>query len=270
MANDAAFIHFVERVTIFFKGGVRRSILIFCGICILLLYPTYYLGIFSSGLIRRTWIDEDLAIVPKTSVQADVLVSDTNIVELVDNQRDLYLTLDNKENPNIGFNPYNYRLRVLDEQGLVVKDETRQSYILPGDIKFVTTRDETGRGVTLDLEVLPTTQAVDYNPIKNPFQILPDVEIINEVYRQIDQDTLEVSALLANRDKFSIGEVEITYILRDRREQITGIGTVFFNGFAPDTTRDFFVEQPIHSELDVQFVDVRWSTNFLDDDNLRL
>jgi hypothetical protein len=267
---STGFIRVIENVSMFFRGGVRRNLFFFIGGCLVLAWPFYYVGLYTSKAVRYTWLDESIVInKPIFSTTADLIIGKSEVVDLIDGQKDLYLTIDNKNNPTIGYYPYIYELQVLDDQGSVITTEKGKSYILPGDIKYITARDTTGNAASIKLIQQAGTQAVEYNVQKNPFQILPKVDTVNQRIEPLNDETLKITSQFINRDKLSITEVDVLYILRDRREKIIGIGTTKFNGFVPESTRDFTANHPKHINAEATNLDVRWSTNFLADGNVK-
>jgi hypothetical protein len=259
----------IEQISIFFQGGLRRGVLYFLGIVLLLLWPFQYVGIYTSRFIGRRLIDKSITVSNPINSQAKPLISEkTTVIQLSNNQRDMFLTIDNKENKSVGFSPYIYKLSMYSDQGTLLNTEIINSYILPGDIKYIVKRDATGTANKLTLEEQTGTQAVDYNPIANPFQRLPKIDVESTKITKNEDNTVTVSGLFNNRDKLAVETVDVLYIIRDRREQITGIGTYKFNGFTAGSIRDFEATHPNHIKLDPQFVEVRWETNYFKDKNI--
>jgi hypothetical protein len=268
--NSSGAIRLLENASMFFQGGIRRNLFYFIGACILLAWPFYYVGLYTAKAVRYTWIDDKIVIYkPLSGSLAELQVGDSQVIDLANGQKDLYLTIDNKQNPKIGFFPYIYQLQILDDQGSVISSEKLTSYILPRDIKYITARDTTGNAESLKLTQLDGTQAVEYNVEKNPFQILPKVDTVNQNIQEIDSENLRVAAQFINRDKLIVDEVDITYILRDRRERIIGIGTAKFYGLNPENTREFTTDQPKHLKSEATSLDVQWSTNYLKEGNIK-
>ena len=258
----------LERFSIFFQGGVRRKVLYFLGICLVLAWPVQYVGKYASLLVGQTTLQAGPSVVLPGTKQVDLLIGEDRFVELSNGDRDFYLEVDNKANPQFGFSPWIYELRLLDAEGGLVESQTRNSYVLPGDAKYVTMRDTTGTATRLVLEQQAGTQVVDYNPEANPFQRLPQVTVSNEEIRPGPLGDLEVRALFTNRDKLRVDTVDVTYIIRNRRQEIIGIGEGKFNGFVPGETRDFVASHPTHATEEAQFPEIEWSTNYLQEGNV--
>lgn len=261
--------HSVENFSIFFQGGVRRGILIFLGVCILLLAPFYYIGQFTALGVRGLWLDETLTINPKQFGFQPLQYSESRKTTLANGQQDLYVSVDNKRNKTIGFYPYVYSLQVVDKDGGLIKEETREEYILPEDIKFITVRDQSGRGDKLVITEERGTTPINFNALANPLQKTPEIVVSNESIEEIDGDRYVIRALFNNQDKQRIEKVDVIYFIRNRNQEVIGIGTGSFSGFTTNETRGFEAVHPKNASDKAQFVEVRWSVNYLDEDILK-
>ena len=117
-------IKVVENVSMFFRGGVRRNLFYFIGICLLLTWPFYYVGLYTAKAVRYTWLDTSLKInKPIITTTADLKINKSEVIDLINGHKDLYLTIDNKDNPKVGFNPFIYQQQILDDQGSVISSE---------------------------------------------------------------------------------------------------------------------------------------------------
>ncbi len=261
--------HAVENFSIFFQGGVRRKILFFLGICILLLAPFYYIGQFTAVGVRQLWIDDTLTINPKNFTFETPTIGATKKAFLANGQQDMYVEVDNKINRTIGFYPYEYSVQILDREGSLIKEEQRKEYILPEDIKLIAIRDESGRGETLNVLEKSGTTPINFNAAANPLQRTPDVEVTNQSVEEISGDRYQIKALLNNRDKQRIERIDITYFIRNRRQEVIGVGTGSFNGFTSGSNRSFEAIHPKSVDDEAALVEIRWSVNYLDENSLQ-
>ncbi|NJL97033.1 hypothetical protein HC766_01805 [Candidatus Gracilibacteria bacterium] len=254
----------IERWSLYFQGGVRRAVLIFLGISILLLTPSYFFGQFSSYLFGKTWIDDNNTVNTKELVINDFEVSDTQIVELANNQKELYVSVNNKNNPTIGFAPWVYTVQILDDEGSIISQKTNNSYILPEENTFVVVRSENNEGSKINLITEPSTNPVKYNPNNNKLK-KPNVKILNQrIINEKDNENLIIQGTFLNEDLVEIKTVNVLFIIRDNRESVIGIGTYSFNGFGPKSQRSFELEYPKPANRDPKILDLRWSVNYLD------
>lgn len=264
-----AWIDRLERFSIFFQGGVRRSLLYFIGICLLLAWPVQYLGQAAAMLVGRIRLEPGPAVVLPNFANLDYEIGQTRIARLGNGEQDVYLEVDNRPNQDFGLSPWVYELQLRDPQGQVINRQTYSSYLLPGETKYVVTRDPSGRASEMTLTELDTTRVVDYNPQANPFQKLPEVRVSNSQITPQNQNQIQLSALLTNRDRLEIQTVDVTYVLRDQNREIVGIGEGRFNGFIPEETREFVATHPTPETGAVRFLEVIWSTDYLRDGNIR-
>ncbi len=254
----------IERWSLYFQGGIRRSVLIFLGIALVLLAPLFFLGQFSSYLFGLTWIDESNTVIEKTLVVNDFTVSQTQSVELINGEKDLYASINNKTNEEVGFTPWIYTTQILDGEGTILSQKTRRSYILPNDINFVVERSTDPAGKELKIITEPSTVPVKYNPNNESLQE-PNLRILSSrIIDNIEGDNLIIEGNMINEDKVEIKTVNILFIIRDTRESVIGIGTYSFDGFKPGTERGFSLSYPKPKDREPKLLDLRWSVNYLD------
>jgi len=254
-----------ENLSMYFQGGVRRSIIIFAVILLIAIFPAYYLGKFGSGLSARSYLNlNGFAINPKIEIY-DYEIGKTQRAELKDGTSVLYAAIRNKKNRDVGFSPWNYSVQILDKDGAVITPkEVFSSYLLPDDNKFIVVQSPIN-GVDMQIIQEPGTQKINYNPNANPLLTVPNITVQNNrVELDTQNQTMTVSALLRNEDKRTVETIEVTYFVRDTQESILYVGTSSFNGFAPGAQRDFRINNlPLPVTGSPRSVDVRWSVNYL-------
>jgi hypothetical protein len=271
MAYDN-FQYKLENLSLYFQGGVRRSIIIFAVILLILIFPVYYLGKFVSGLTAKSYLNmSSLAVNPKIQTY-DYEIGKTQRAELKDGTSVLYAAVRNKKNRDIGFYPWNYSVQILDKNGAVITPkETFESYLLPDDNKYIVA-PAPANGSDMQIIEESGTQKTTYNPNANPLLTQPNVTVQNnQVVVDKNTQTMTVSALLRNEDKRFIEKIDVTYFVRDTQESILYIGTSSFNGFVAGSERDFRITNlPLPSNGDPRTVDVRWSVNYLTNGAMKL
>lgn len=251
------------------KGGVRRWVLIIFGISILSIFPLYYGGIWAAGITKNIWIDTQNKVTPKSITVNDYTVSQTQIVELANGETALYATVNNGLNTEVGFNPWVYTLQVLDAQGVVVFQEKRTSYLLPGETKYVIASDKQGRGRRIAVVKERETVTEPYNPFASETAKEPDISVpLSEIQPTADPNQMRIRALFRNNTNFYINNVDVTYIIRDSRQAVVGIGTYAFNGFESGTEREILVDYPMPKEREARTVDIRFTVNYLDKNSI--
>jgi hypothetical protein len=258
----------IERWSIYFQGGIRRFVLIFLGVCIILSAPFYFFGQFSSYLIGQINLNKGSIVNLKKEDVKDFQISKTQIVNLKNGSKDLYVSVNNRDNPNIGFSPWVYTIQVLDKSGAIISQETVRSFLLPGENTFVTTRNEDGQGEQIQIITEPSTNPVKYNP-NNTKTIQPKIKIqSSSIINEEANSDLIVKAVLLNEDLNTVKSVNILYLIRDSRDSVIGIGTYSFNGFNPESERSFELTHPKPANREPKILDLRWSVNYLDPNNV--
>jgi hypothetical protein len=262
----------VENWSLYFQGGVRRGILIFMGICFLALTPVYFLGQLTSNLYRNTWFNEKTIFIPKTVNVQEVVISPTQLVPLVNNQNDLYVTASNKNNKTVGFWPWTYTVQILNANDQILSSETISTYLLPDDIKYIVARTSDPAGVKMRvIEEKTQNQTRLYNPEANKLLKLPNIEVRSPTVTNVpNSDKVRVKTVFKNNDNVNIKTVDVLYIIRDTRQSVVGIGTYSFNGFIAGSERELVLDYPAPRDREIQSADIRWTVNYLDGNQITL
>lgn len=266
----------IENWSIYFQGGVRRGVIIFSIVCLILLAPLYFLGIFISSVwfslpINAERFDTTQYFAPKFITENPIGISTTQVVDLKDGSKELYLTLDNKSNPQIGFYPFVYNLQVLDANGAALSNERRSTYILPGDIAYIVYNSPNGQANRLVLSRdQNSTVPVYYNPQSRRFRN-PQLRITNENFQiRTFTNDMTVRFTIRNEDQVNIGRVNILFTIRDTRESVVGIGDFVVENLRAGEQRDINIPYTQPLQREPRFVNIITQVNYLDADNLKL
>ncbi|MEM1312200.1 MAG: hypothetical protein AAGF07_01925 [Patescibacteria group bacterium] len=266
----------IENISLYFQGGVRRSVLIFAGICLVLLAPAYFIAQQISNLwfqapFNPNRFRDNNIVIAKNISEKEVLIGETQVTNLINGENTLYLTINNKVNPEIGFFPYVYTVQILTDEDAVVTQKKYRSYLLPNEIKYIVATSPDPSGTKLNIIKEPETQPVNYNPNQTGISKQPNVVIKEQSVRNIPgTDKLEVRAVFKNEDQVYIDNIDVLYIIRDTRESVVGIGEYSFQGFLPNTERDITLQYPQPKDRLATQADIRWSVNYLDSSIIRL
>ena len=261
----------VENLSIAFQGGVRRGIIIFAGVCLVLLAPVYFGGSASANLFRNTWFDSKNDIIPKDLNQANYQVSETEIVPLASGEKALYISVNNKENSTTGYFPWVYTLQITSKDGTLLDQQKFSSYLLPEEVKYLTLNSADPSAVKLTLIEEPATQKVFYNPNANNNQKKPDIQIRNDqIIQQPGTNKIKISAIFKNNTEFFIEKVDILFLVRDSRQSVVGIGVFNFSGFVAGSERIIDLDYPKPLDREARFLDLRWAVNYLDKNSIVL
>lgn len=261
--ND--FQYKLENLSLYFQGGVRRSIIIFSVVLLILVFPTYYVGKFISGLTAKSYLNLDsFALDSKLNIK-DYIIGKTQMAYLHDGSAVLYAAVQNKQNRDVGFYPWNYSIQIFDKNGAILSPkETFSSFLLPDDNKYIVVKAPAGAANMTVLEEAGT-QRVIYNANANPLLTVPNITVQNnKVLVNSATKTMSISSVLRNEDRRFISTIDVTYFVRDSQESILYVGTSSFNGFVAGADREFSVPNlPLPQKGDPKSVDVRWSVNYL-------
>lgn len=258
----------VESISIWFQGGVKKWILIAAGICVVLTVPLYFLFTFGSSAwynspLNPGRFNSQVTFKPKNIPEKKMDFGPTQAVQLKDNTTELYMVVSNKENTQIGYNPFVYDIQVLDSKNNEINRETRSTFILPGDIRYITYRSQNMNAKKLNITRNNQTQKIFYN--SNSINQKPDVEITNSAFKiRTFTDILYVSFSIKNKEKFNLKAIDILYTIRDARESVIGIGEYQLTDLAANEQRDLDqieYTQPMVSEP--VGIDIIWSVNYL-------
>lgn len=265
-----------ENISLYFQGGVRRGVLIFLGISLILLAPFYFLGQLTSNIFDRLPINPNKSsdkniVIPKTIVENPLEFGNTQVVPLVEDENSLYLTISNKTNLGIGFFPFVYTTQILSSEDTILSQQTTSSYLLPGDVKYIVANSLDKNGVKIKVIRQPQTQPVSYNPNQNLLLKEPKITRQSQNIEILkDGKSLAVKAVFKNEDQLLIKKVNILYIIRDGRESVVGIGEYSFANFAPNTEREVAIIYPMPRDRTPVSANVIASVNYLDKSNFVL
>jgi len=261
----------IEALQLQLKRDVRRFFWILLVFSIVLIYPANLAGEYLSKFVRKADLTFDNIVIPKNVEQKEYVVSQTQFSEVFGDKKLLYVTVNNKQNTEIGFWPWVYKLKVLDANNQLVDQQNISSYLLPGEVKFITiTTQKEGQALQIE-EVLEQTQPLIYNPLASDIFKEPKITILkNEVSEMKNSSNLVIEAQLRNDDSVFIEKLEILCLIRDSRGAVVGASSTALNGFAPGTIRDFSIQYPKPVDKLARSVEIRFSVNYLDRSTLRL
>jgi hypothetical protein len=266
---------FLENLSIWFQGGVRRSVIIFIIVSLILLTPIYFIGIVLSSAWYYTPFnpgkqDTKSYYIPKSIPEKSLIISSTQVVELKGGAKELYFSINNKENDQIGYFPFIYDIQVLDEKGAAINQETRETYILPSDIRYITYRSNDGRANKLVITRNTRTVPVFYNPLSKTLKN-PNLEISNQkVNVRTFTDFMSVSFTIKNNDKIKIKKTDLIFIVRDKRDSVVGVGDFVLDNLTSGEQRDVEIPYLQPLEREPSLVEIIPIVNYLDSDNLVL
>jgi hypothetical protein len=258
------------------QGGIRRWVLITGIICLVLAYPINLLG----GYLSRVWFyqvdsnkakyDDRTIAIAKNLREKQVLLESPNYVDLINGQKLIYSFLDNRQNTFIGYNPFVYKLQVLDKSGQILSDEVKTTYLLPGEARYISAYSDNPDAYTLSFQRMPETKFVEYNPDASALLKEPDIEVREKIVESFDKTSLTLKTSLKNATKFFIEEVEVVLLVRDINDSVIGVKNYKISGFLPGEDREIRLNYPKSKTRTAKSLDVRYSVNFLNQNSIRL
>ena len=266
----------IETASLYFQGGVRRSVIIFAGVCIVLTAPAFFLGqslsaIWSTLPANPDRIQNKNIYIQKILSENDYSIDRSQLVPLSKGGTVLYTTINNRQNQDYGYYPFVYRVQVLDIQNSIIYEKIEQSYLLPGDIKYVVVAPGDDRGVSLRVSTEPDTRTLLYNPQAINLSKRINVEVRNPTVTDGDGEaSLVLRATIKNNDIVRLKVVDLMYLIRDNRDRVVGVGQYKLENLQPGEEREFYLTYPKPRYRRATRLDIRTFVNYLDDNNIVL
>lgn len=268
MFENNSFSYKIENLSLWFQGGVRRGFLFFGLVIMILCVPLYFLSTFVSGVwfksnLNPFGLDSNSYFIQKDIQVQEVIISNSQLVKLKDGSNELYLSINNKANPEVGFLPYVYDLIVKNERGEIIDQAKKATYILPGEISYIVYRSQNGEGTDLSIRQNEESKKFFYNPFSNIYK-KPKIEISNTRFKErTSTDILEINFTITNNDLMDVKEVDLLYIIRDNRESIVGIGDFKVLNLASGDQKSINIPYIQPRDRAPRLVNIDWRVNYL-------
>jgi hypothetical protein len=260
-----------------FRGGVHRWIFVYIVVGLILILPFYFIGQFASkGWYQLPanpahFVNKDLVNKNYTTKNDGTIKFDeVGVSELLGEQKLLYTFAINQGNKNFGYDPFVYKAQVLDENGKVLSESTESTYILPNDATFISAYSNDPKASNLKIIQLPDSKQVQYNPLANPLLKKIQLDVRDASVVELDQSNLSLRASIKNINNIQIGKVDVILIIRDSQDGIVGAKNFSFNNLGPNDERDIELEYPKPKDKNAVSLDVRYSVNYLDENNIQV
>jgi hypothetical protein len=243
----------------------------------LLVVPFYsYLAPFAAGLYTQWFADQENVVIPKQISADDYIIGETEVIELVNGQKILYVAVNNKPNPDVGFFPWVYTYQVLSSSGQVLEQKTRNTeFLLPGEQTYIIVYTRNQDAATLRVQPSEVDSVlVPHNPDSPNFLQQPEVvqrqAILNE---NENGNSYQVLLSFKNNDRLDIGRTDFIYLLRDRRGEIVGLNSSVITGFWAGTEREAAVldqPKPVDEPERTPLLETIIRINYLDPEIVKL
>lgn len=148
-------------------------------------------------------------------------------------------------NPNnlYGSEYFDYKIKFFDENGLVLGEKTGNSFILPGEKKYIIENN-------IALNKIPTRSELTISNSKwiefNEQYEQPDLKIINKTFGEITSGVgfYEAKGLVKNDSPYDFAIIKIKVILKDAEEKIIALNSTEMRTVRSGEIRDFRVFWP--------------------------
>lgn len=263
-------IYNFENISLWFQGGVRRGFFVFGLAGLILAIPLFFITTFLSGLwfetnINPFGIDRTVNFQQKVVPIKEIIISNSQIAPLKDGSSELYLSINNKSNPEVGFFPFIYELVVTDKNNAVIDQSTAETYLLPGELKYIVYRSKDSNAANLKIRKSDNTNQVYFNPNSKKFK-KPNIQITNIKFAERTlTNILNISFTIRNNDNVSIKETDLIYSIRDSRESVVGIGDFKIQDLIAGEERDISIVYTQPAERIAKFIDIDWYVNYLNE-----
>ncbi len=268
---------FREFITNAFRGGVHRWVFVYIVIALILIFPAFLVGQLGS----KAWYQlpaNPTHFVNKELIRKDYLAKndgtikfdEVGVADLLGDQKMLYTFANNQGNKNFGYDPFVYKIQVLDDNGKILNESTESTYILPGEATFISTYSDNPAATNLRITEQPQTKQVQYNPLSNPFLKKVQLDVRDSSVTELDQSNLSLKASIKNTNNLQINKIDVILIVRDSQDGIVGAKNFSFNNLGPGDERAIELPYPKPKDKNALNIDVRYTVNYLDSTNIRL
>ncbi len=265
----------VEDIALDLQSGVRKWVLIVLGVSVVLAFPVYLLG----NQISKWWFynlgwsnrfDSKNILNSKQFSEQQVNLQSSEFVDLADGRRLVYSFLDNRQNRIIGYDPFVYKLQLINQQGEAISDEVKSTYLLPGEAKYISVYTRDANAVSMSIQKLEDTNPVEYNSAANELLKPVELEVREQNIENADKDNLNLKTTIKNTTRYFIKNVDLVMLIRDGQDSIIGAQDYKISGFLPNENREVKIRYPKSKNRTAKSLDVRYSVNYLAADSIRL
>lgn len=221
---------------------------VICLLFSILVFPIYLQGApFASFIYTKYFIPQKNIVNPKSIIAKDYEIGETKRIDLINGQRILYVTVNNKANPNVGFFPWVYTYQVLSDDGEVLVQKMRNTeFLLPEEQTYIIVYTDNPKATKLRIQPSETSVLVPHNPNSPNFLQQPKItQKQATITENTDKESYKLLFLFKNEDQLEVVRFDFVYILRDRQGQIIGLSNSLLTGFWAGTEREIEVlKQP--------------------------
>jgi hypothetical protein len=190
-------------------------------------------------------------------------IGETGVVESsIAGEYDFYGLVINPNNV-FGSKNFTYQIKFKDENGLILAERNGDSFILPGDKKYIIENN-------IKLDRIPTS--IDFS-VTDPEWIemddiyeKPDLQIVSKSYNEITSGVgfSEAKGLLQNRSPFDFALIKVKVLLRDANGKIVALNATEMRTVKSGEDRDYRAFWPSRFSGEVANVENQVEVNVFD------
>lgn len=169
------------------------------------------------------------------------------------------------DNPNnvFGSPSFQYNLVVKDASGEKIFEKNGESFILPGEKKYIIENNIPVSGIPTKVELaISGTRWMEFNE----FYEKPQLKIVNKNYSEISSGTgfSEARGLLKNESPFDFNVIRIRVLLRDSQDKIIALNSTEMRTVKSQEEREFRAAWPTRFSGEVRSVETQVDVNVYD------
>jgi hypothetical protein len=183
------------------------------------------------------------------------------VVGGVTGEYDFYSVVNNPNNL-FGSSKFHYKITLKDSSGLVLSQREGESYILPGEKKYIIETSFKSESVPASSEFLITS--VEWSQFSEYKK--PEIEIVNKNYSEISSGVgfAEAKGLLKNKSPYDFEFIKIGVILKDSGGNVVALNSTNMKTIKSGEERDFRVFWPARFSGNVQNMEAQAEVNVFD------
>ena len=205
---------------------------------------------------------------PELSIQYP---SNPSTLSYENNKRGFYAAVTNKQDVNIGYNPWVYDYKILDASNRVVEEGTRSSYLLPNERTYVTGPITNAQGLTFEVETnLEKSVPVEFILENSDLTALPQIKVVNRSFNDLDNDEhVNINFSLSNDTLYDLNKIDAYFLLYNKDDRIIGIGRFKVESMPKGQIEEVNITFPKPSDGlgTINFLEVLPVVNYMDNEN---
>jgi hypothetical protein len=282
-----------EKISKIWEGGVRVSVLIFSGVVLVASVPAFFGSqalakyLAQNGPVGQI-VHRESILTQKRNQEAQFEVSDYHRIELHNGEQVYVLQLDNRQNPQTGYDPLVYQVQIVGPDFLpnskseVLYETIEETYILPGKMNYLVINAGKVNGYKPIFNMLPESQPRSFNPYASDWvnvseenntqdDIEDRIEISSTTVRNPrDNKTLQLSAKVRNQSLFRLREIDLYYEVIDATDAVVGAGYRQITDLKPQEQRSLEIKYPQPKYRRPQNFQIIPRVNFLEENNIQI